>query len=84
MKVLILSSQNGDWEGLFINEKLIDQGHVLGEGDSKLYMLKAGEKYGFTSKDVVFKETTDEDESYLEDCGSFDENCPKDFSIYQK
>lgn len=70
-KVLILSSQDGDWEGMFIDGVLIDQAHVLGEGDSQIYLLEAAEKYGFTSKDVKFKTVTNKDEKDLMDSGEF-------------
>lgn len=70
-KVLILSSQEGDWEGMFIDGVLIEEDHELGEGDSKIYLLRASEKYGFTSKDVKCKSVTDEDEEYLKDNGQF-------------
>ena len=71
MDVLILNSQSGDWEGLFINGNLIDEGHTLGEGGSRTYLLEKSEEYNFTSKDVREKYVSDEDESYLMKFGSF-------------
>ena len=52
MDVLILNSEEGDWEGLFIDGELIDQGHTLGEGNSATYLLEKAEEYKFTSKDI--------------------------------
>jgi hypothetical protein len=71
MNVLIL--QADDWEGLFIDGKLIDEDHELGECDidSELYLLKKSEEYNFTSKDVTVKFVDDEDEKYLNSFGSF-------------
>ena len=74
MKVIIVSTQFGDWEGLYIDDKLIDDGHELGEGDGKHYMLKASEKYGFKLKNVKTCELNDEDEDTIADSGSFPKN----------
>jgi hypothetical protein len=70
MKVIILTSQDGDWEGLFINGNLIDEGHTLGEGD-RAYLLEKSEEYGFTSKDIGGGEVNDEDNEYLMQFGGF-------------
>ena len=70
-KVIILNSQNGDWEGLFVNGELVDEGHVLGEGYNKQYMMELPEKYKVKASDIKFKEVNDEDENYLYDYGSF-------------
>jgi hypothetical protein len=76
MTVLILSTQSGDWEGLFIDGKLIDEAEYLGEGNSRLYMLKKAEEFGFKSSDVISKTLTDEDDETLSDNGHF----PKELS----
>lgn len=71
-KVLILSSQSGDWEGLFIDGNLIDEGHKLGgSSHPSVYWLDMSELHKFKSDDLNFKEVTDEDEEYLCNCGSF-------------
>jgi hypothetical protein len=71
MKVLILSSQDGDWEGLFINGKLIDEAEVLGEGGSKTYLLEMSEKYKFSTNDVSYLDVNDEDNEELMLSGNF-------------
>jgi len=72
-KVLILTTQNGDWEGLFINGELISEGHELGDGDI-LFILKMAEEYSFKSSDVVIEEVNDEDDEWLSNNGNFPEN----------
>lgn len=69
-KVLILSTQEGDWEAIYIGENCIDQGHTIEKGD-RLYLLKKAEKYGFKSSDVIIKEANDEDDEYAMNYGSF-------------
>lgn len=62
-RVQIILTQ-GDWEGLYIDGKLIYQGHSLGEGDWRLFMLRMAEQYNFTSADVEegqLEEWCDED-----------------------
>jgi len=70
-RVVILMSQDGDWEALYIDGKEVNQGHVLGEGDSKLYLLRMAKQYDFTIDDVCLKEVIDEDEDMLAMQGSF-------------
>lgn len=70
MDVLILKTQSGDWEALYIEGKLIDEGHTLGEGDSRLFMLKQAELHGFKSSDVRVKELCDEDEEEVSCSGN--------------
>ena len=64
-RVVILQSQSGDWEGLYVDGYLQDEGHTLGEGDSKLYMLKAAEEYSFKSSDVKISQLSDDDDLEL-------------------
>jgi len=72
-QVLILMSPNGDWEGLFIDGILIDEGHKLGEGNSRTFLLEKAEEHNFSSKDVREITITDEDENYLNKYGAFPE-----------
>jgi len=71
MKVHILSSQDGDWEGLFVDGKLVSEGHVLGEGNSQMFMLEMAEKYGFKGDDVLSLEVNDSDDEMLQTTGGF-------------
>jgi len=71
MKVLILNSEDGDWEGLFIDGKLIDQGHTLGEGNAATYLLEKPEEYNFSSKNIESCCVTQEDDEYLMKFGGF-------------
>jgi hypothetical protein len=75
-RVIILKTQDGDWEGLFIDGKRIEEGHTLGEGNSRLFLLKMAEKYDFSSRDVVECEINDEDDAEIEKWGQF----PKELS----
>lgn len=70
MKVLILNTCDG-YEAIYIDGKLIDEGETLGEGDSRLYLLKMSENYGFDSSDVEEKYLTDIDDIFVNDKGSF-------------
>lgn len=75
-RVVILTTQSGDWEGIFIDGKRIDEGHTLGEGNSRTFLLKMSEKYKFTSNDVIECEINDDDEEKLQKYGQF----PKELS----
>jgi hypothetical protein len=71
MKVLILSSQDGDWEGLFIDGNLIDESETLGEGASKTYLLEMSERYNFSTNDVSYLDVNDDDNEELMLSGNF-------------
>lgn len=77
--VLVLGTQEGDWEALYINGKLISEGHTIGDGDN-LYLWRMGIKYGFGPNDIIYKELDDEDEEYAMNSGSM----PKDITKYMK
>ncbi len=70
-RAVILTTQSGDWEGLFIDDNRISEGHTLGEGNSRLYLLKMAEKYNFHSSDVIVCEINDDDEAEIEKYGQF-------------
>ena len=52
-RVLVLSTQSGDWEGLFIDGVLISEGHHLGEGRPAEFWINKSKEYSFESKDIV-------------------------------
>lgn len=72
--ILVLSSSSGDWEGLFIDGNLIDEGHKLGGGEhAAIYWLNMSEKHSFKANDIRFAsvEYESEDDEYLDSAGSF-------------
>jgi len=50
MKVVIVRSD--DWDGIYIDGKILNQDHELGEGDSYLYLLRLSKELGFDIDDV--------------------------------
>jgi hypothetical protein len=65
--------QADDWEGLFIDGKLVREGHTLNQGSSRIkYFIKLAEKYDFDIKELEEGYVTEDfDENYLEECGHF-------------
>ncbi len=42
-----------DWEGLYVNDELKDEGHTLNEGKERItYFLQLSEQYNFDLKDM--------------------------------
>jgi len=70
-EAILLHSKDGDWEGLFINGQLIDEGHELGEGRKEYFWLNIGAKYQITGDDLVTMEVAAEDDNQLADLGTF-------------
>lgn len=71
MKAILLISQDGDWEGLFIDGKLISEGHQLGEGRKEFFWLNIGAEYGIKGDDLVVKEVNEKDDEELSRNGGF-------------
>lgn len=80
----ILILQADDWEGLYINERLITEEHRIGRMD----LMRTAEKYLFGSQDLRFEEVTSRDRTHMEDIGmgSFYEqlSCWPDYENYKK
>lgn len=70
MKVLILSTQSADWEAMYIDGKLIEEGHKLGEGDNFFFLLEMAEKYSFKRSDVKEAILNDRDDKKVSSIGN--------------
>jgi len=67
--------KSDDWEGLFINGKLVEEGHTLNEGTSRIkYFSSLAKKYNFSLEDMKEAWVTEGYEEWLYDSGSFHEN----------
>lgn len=62
-KVLILTSIDGDWEGIYVDGDLKAQAHTLGEGGNRLFLLRMAEVHNFKADDVVVAECNHPDDS---------------------
>jgi hypothetical protein len=72
-EVIIIGAD--DWEGLFVNGKLVDEGHTLNEGASrKKYLSEICSKYSVTLDDIAEGYVTKEYEEYMYDSGGFHES----------
>jgi hypothetical protein len=74
MKAILLRSQDGDWEGVFVDGKLIAEDHTIGEGNSIKWWLDFSRKYDVVSEDLTVHELNDADEKRLEFYGSLPDN----------
>lgn len=72
-KGIVISTQCGDWEALFIGNELISQGHHLGEGQPAKFWMDIANKYELTSDDIANVETNNEDEEMLMGAGRFEQ-----------
>jgi hypothetical protein len=71
-KALILLAQEGDWEGLFINGELVQEGETFWEGTHPfIYILRIAEKYSLLSEDITVEYLSCEDDEYLTSVGRF-------------
>jgi hypothetical protein len=77
-QVLVLSTQCGDWEQLWVNGELIAEHHQLERIDGKPnYLWRMGKKYGFEPGDIKYTELDDADEEE-----SIDGSMPTDITKY--
>lgn len=61
-----------DWQGLYIDGKLVSEGHNLCEGDIK-FLLELSEEYDFKSSDVECKEVSGSQYDHIQLVGNFPE-----------
>lgn len=84
MQVLILNTQSGDWEAMYIDGKLIDEGHTLGEGNNFYFLLEMAEKYGFTRADIQSAELNAVDDEEVSSGGSMPQSLSELTGSYWK
>lgn len=71
MKNKAILLQADDWEMLYINGELKEEGHTLNEGASRVkYFLELSKKYDFDLSEMREITMSEEDQVELEDCGS--------------
>lgn len=71
-KAILLISEDGNWEGLFINGELVEEGHTLNEGYSRIkYFIELSKKYNFNLEEMKEEHVIEEDDNYLYDYGNF-------------
>ena len=66
--------KSNDWEGLYIDNKLIQEGHSLNEGrDRILYFAKLAKQYDFELIDLIIEDLDNVDNEWTRDIGGFPE-----------
>ena len=83
MEIFVMQTQSGDWEGLYVDGRLVDEGEILGEGLSRLYLLQKAEEFEFTSEDVKFFELSKKDSEYALELGSLPDKKSDLFEVYK-
>lgn len=69
-----------DWEGLYINNKLVQEGHTLNQGISRIkYFVKLAKHYQFNLDELCEFCLSAEDEEAISLIGSF----PKDITEFE-
>lgn len=63
MKVTLVHSSDGDWVGMYFDDKLIDQGHSIRVSDVLEHLIKAKKK--MTAADEFYAEDWLHDEGHL-------------------
>jgi hypothetical protein len=73
-RVVLLNGE--DWQGFYVNGKIVSQAHNLGEGRGLLHFLQqTSREYGFQLSDIDQFTCSDEDEKLFSEQGSL----PLDF-----
>lgn len=64
-----------DWEGLYINNVLVKEGHSLNEGEDRVKCLqKLAKQYNFDLNKMNLMDLNDEEENMLNEIGHFPED----------
>lgn len=78
MKYKAIVVQGEDWEGLYINGYLVDEGHTLNEGIERIeYFLGLSKQYEFDIYELQFISLKDNDLRELEDIGNLPQDIKK-------
>lgn len=78
MKNNLVIIGSDDWEGLFVNGKLVEESHTLNQGLSRIkYLKQICEQYSVTLDDIVEGQVT---QDYYDDVLSVFGNYPDDLS----
>lgn len=67
-KFIILNSYTGDWQGLYINNKLVKEGHNLKLEDTIKYLEYGYECFLFYSATAPWVEEDGDMPEYFEEC----------------
>jgi len=70
IKIIVLSSQEGDWEGVYVSGELEAEDHSL---NNKKFWWDLGKTYGSDGV-LSFHELQDEDEKELQEVGNLPEH----------
>ena len=69
-KVVLVKGE--DWEGLYVNGMLEEQGHTLNEGEERItYFLRLSEQYNFNLKDMKILRLNEKDNDMVLEIGNF-------------
>lgn len=64
-----------DWEGLYINNILVEEGHNLEQGYDRIeYFVRIQEQYNFDINELKVKWLEDDDEELISSTGGFPKN----------
>jgi hypothetical protein len=69
MNAFVFITQEGDWEGLYIDGKIISQGHNLGDSAPEAFWLDIAHRYGLRPEELTKRELPDGDNAVVLDLG---------------
>jgi len=79
--ILIISN---DWEGLYINEILVEEGHTLNQGYNRMkHFVDLAKKYNFNLSEMREAYLCQEDINETEDMGYFPEKIEEFIGKYE-
>lgn len=71
-RAILLTSD--DWEGLFVDGKLVEEGHTINEGEPRIKCFnELSKKYNFKLNELIEQYVCNEDGEYLYEHGCFPE-----------
>lgn len=82
-KAILLMSNEDEWEGLYINGKLVKEGHTLNEGENRIkYFTKLSKQYNFDLDNMKQLYLEEDDDAYTMETGCFPVNIEEFLSDY--
>ncbi len=71
MKATLLTTQDGDWEGLYIEYKLFEEGHKIAEEGPEKFWLELSQLFDLRGNDLDIIELNYEDNKQIVSTGNF-------------
>ena len=70
-RVVLLNTLSGDWQGIYVDGRLIEEGHTIGEGCNMYFWVNLAHVYNISVDDIIVRDLIGIDSYDVENIGNF-------------